>query len=342
LYKLIWERYVASQMAGAILNVTTVEVKADDCIFRASGSVIVFPGFMQVYIEGKDDKEGSDEGLIAPVQEGEKLDLKKLDPKQHFTQPAPRYTEAMLIKTLEELGIGRPSTYAPIIDTILARGYVVKEEKQLYPTELGQVVVDVMKEFFASIIDVEFTAGMEEKLDKVEEGDIGWREVLEEFYDPFAQMLEHAEKEMEKITIVPEESGDMCEKCGKPMVYRMGRFGRFLACSGFPECRNTKPIIKITDIKCLACGGNIIERKSRTGRIFYGCDHYPECKYVSWDLPIEEKCLSCGTQLATKTMRSGNKINVCPNRDCPANIKEAKPKKAPAAKAKPKSKAKKK
>jgi DNA topoisomerase-1 len=252
-----------------------------------------------------------------PVSKGEALALNKLAEKQHFTQPPPRYSEATLIKTLEELAIGRPSTYAPTIDTILNRNYVAREEKQLFPTELGQLVVDVMKEYFPDIVNVDFTAEMERQLDEIEEGREQWVEVLREFYGPFKQTLDYAENEMEKIVIEPELSEEVCEKCGKPMVYRLGRYGRFLACSGFPECRNTKAIVIPTNIKCLACGGNIVQRKSKTGRIFYGCDNYPTCSYVAWDTPIEEKCPTCGTQLSLKTNRHNQEQKTCPNRDCP-------------------------
>lgn len=326
LYKLIWERFVASQMSSAILDMTTVEVTAGDFLFRATGSIVRFDGYMQVYKEGKEESaaDKDDISAVAPVNEGDVLSLLNMDCKQNFTQPPARYSEATLIKTLEELGIGRPSTYAPIIDTILSRFYVVREEKQLYPTELGSLIVDLMKEYFAEIIDVEFTASMESKLDMVEEGKEKWDEVVSEFYDPLAKKLEAAEKEMEKIVIEPEQSGEVCEKCGKPMVYRMGRYGRFLACSGFPECRNTKAIVVPTNVKCLACGGNIVQHKSRTGRIFYGCDNYPECKYMSWDMPIDQKCPHCGTQLSERVQRGGAKILVCPNKDCESHMNEGK------------------
>ncbi|MCL1816874.1 MAG: type I DNA topoisomerase [Clostridiales bacterium] len=319
LYKLIWERFVASQMSQAIYDVHTVDVEAAGCLFRASGSILKFAGYTQVYNEKKEDREGEKEehGIIVPVKKGEALDLNKLAEKQHFTQPPPRFNEATLIKAMEELAIGRPSTYAPTIDTILFRSYVAREEKQLFPTELGQLVVDMMKEYFPNIVDVDFTAEMERQLDEVEEGREQWVEILREFYGPFAQTLEYAEKEMEKIVIEPEQSDEVCEKCGKPMVYRLGRYGRFLACSGFPECRNTKAIVIPTNVKCLACGGNILQRKSRTGRIFYGCDKYPECSYVAWDLPIEEKCPTCGTQLSLKKNHSGQEQKICPNRECP-------------------------
>ena len=319
LYKLIWERFVASQMSAAIYDVHTVEVEAADCLFRATGSVLKFAGYTQVYSEGREEREADKEenGVIVPVTKGEALKLNKLSEKQHFTQPPPRYSEATLIKSLEELGIGRPSTYAPTIDTILNRYYVAREEKQLFPTELGQLVVDMMKEFFPNIVDVDFTAEMERHLDEVEEGKEQWVAVLREFYGPFEKTLEHAEKEMAKIVIEPEQSGENCEKCGKPMVYRLGRYGRFLACSGFPECRNTKAIVEPTNVKCLACGGNIVQRKSKAGRVFYGCDNYPACTYVAWDIPIEEKCPACGTQLSLKSNRGGQQQKVCPNRECP-------------------------
>ena len=324
LYKLIWERFIASQMSQALFDVTTVIVEAGDCLFRASGEVMRFSGFLEAYGKGQksEDSNKDEEGVVAPVSEGEILKLKAFDPQQHFTQPSPRYTEAALVKALEELGIGRPSTYAPIIDTILARGYVVREEKHFYPTELGTVVVDLMKEYFTDIIDVEFTAEMERQLDLVEEGEVVWTGVLDKFYQPFSKTLEYAEQAMEKVTLTLEETGEPCEKCGKPMVYRMGKFGRFQACSGFPECRNTKPIMTVTDITCMACGGHIVQRKSRSGRIFYGCDHYPECKYVSWDLPIAEACPDCGTQMAERTARGGIVQKICPNKDCPTKKKK--------------------
>jgi DNA topoisomerase-1 len=317
LYKLIWERFVASQMSAAVYDVHTVEVEAANCLFRATGSVLKFAGYTQVYGEGKEETDKEENGVIVPVSKGEALNLNKLAEKQHFTQPPPRYSEATLIRALEELAIGRPSTYAPTIDTILNRHYVAREEKQLFPTELGQLVVDMMKEYFPNIVDVDFTAGMESQLDEVEEGRAQWVEVLREFYGPFEQTLQHAEKEMAKIVIEPELSDEVCEKCGKPMVYRLGRYGRFLACSGFPECRNTKAIVVSTNIKCLACGGDIVQRKSKTGRVFYGCANYPACTYVAWDIPIEEKCPTCGTQLSHKSNRGGQEQKICPNRDCP-------------------------
>lgn len=322
LYKLIWERFVASQMASAIFDTTTVELLAEPYVFRAKGSVIRFPGFMQVYIEGRDDEgEKDDLALLPELELGTSLQCTKLDPKQHFTQPPPRYTDAMLVKTMEENGIGRPSTYAPIVDTILGRGYVVREDKHFYSTELGAVVVDMLKESFPDIIDIDFTASLEANLDEVELGNREWDSVVAEVYEPFAKELAVAEEELEKVNLTPEYSGDNCELCGKPMVYKLGRYGKFLACSGFPECHNTKAIVIPAGVKCLACGGDIIQRKSRGGRIFYGCTNYPECKYVSWDKPIEEKCPVCGTQMAEKKQRNGETHKLCPNADCPTNPK---------------------
>ncbi len=331
LYKLIWERFVASQMSSAIIDTTTVDIANGRYTFRASGSVIRFPGFMQLYIESKDDEgDKEDLGLLPALREGQTLSAEKLEPKQHFTAPPPRFTEAMLVKTLEEKGVGRPSTYAPIVDTIIGRGYVVREDKHFYPTELGMVVVNLLKEGFPDIIDIDFTAGMEALLDEVEEGKRNWRQIVSEFYQPFAQELAKAEAELEKVDLEPEYSGDNCELCGRPMVYKLGRYGKFLACSGFPDCRNTKPIVISAGVKCLACGGEIIQRKSRGGRVFYGCSNYPQCKFVSWDKPIEEACPECGKQLAEKNLRSGQTQKVCPNADCPSNAHKKKRKKASA------------
>ncbi|MGI5824328.1 MAG: type I DNA topoisomerase [Bacillota bacterium] len=327
LYKLVWERFVASQMSSAVLDVTGVDIEAKNYQFRATGSVLKFAGYMQLYMEGRDeDEEKEDLGMLPEVQNGQVLALQKLDPKQHFTQPPARYTEAMLVKALEEKGIGRPSTYAPIIDTILGRGYVVREEKHFYSTELGQVVVDILTKSFGDIMDVDFTAHMEQSLDNIEEGNAEWRDIIAAFYGPFSEDLAKAEANLEKIEIAPEMSDEVCEKCGKPMVYRLGKYGKFLACSGFPECRNTKAIVVETGVKCKACGGNIIQKKSRGGRIFYGCSNYPECKYVAWDAPIDEVCPECGTQLTQKKLRNGTEKKICPNKDCPTNANTEKAK----------------
>ncbi|GLI07070.1 DNA topoisomerase 1 [Paenibacillus tyrfis] len=309
LYKLVWERFVASQMASAVLDTMTVDLTAANTIFRAVGSKVKFHGFMKVYVEGNDDASadtGDDDKLLPPLKEGDKVKKQQIDPKQHFTQPPPRFTEARLVKALEEMGIGRPSTYAPTLETIQKRGYVAIEEKKFVPTELGELVIQQMIEFFPEILDVDFTAHMEEGLDHIEEGKEDWVRVLSEFYESFEKRLEVAEEEMEKVEIQDEVSDEICEKCGRHFVYKMGRFGKFLACSGFPDCRNTKPIVKDTGVTCPNCHeGKIIERRSKKGRIFYGCDRYPECDFVSWDKPVGHPCPKCGAMLVEKRNKSG-------------------------------------
>ncbi|MGI6066608.1 MAG: type I DNA topoisomerase [Bacillota bacterium] len=312
LYKLIWERFVASQMSSALMEVTTVDIAGGEFIFRVTGSVIKFPGFMQVYIEGKDDDSKEDDGVIPKVSEGQSLKLVQTQPKQHFTQPPPRFTEATLVKALEERGIGRPSTYAPIIDTICNRGYVLRQQKQFVPTELGKIVVDLLKEYFPKIIDVEFTAAMEKDLDFIEEGAMPWQDIIKAFYEPFEKDLEHAEAEIGEIEIQDEESDEVCEKCGRKMVYKMGRYGKFLACPGFPECRNTKPILKEIGVKCPECGGEIVERKGKRRRLFYGCRNYPNCQFVSWDKPTGVLCEKCGYPTVEKAGKKNEKKLVCP------------------------------
>jgi DNA topoisomerase-1 len=296
LYKLVWERFVASQMSSAILDTLSVDIAAGDTIFRAAGSKVRFQGFMKVYVEGNDDGTTDEDRLLPPLKSGDVLEKQEIEPKQHFTQPPPRYTEARLVKTLEELGIGRPSTYAPTLETIQKRGYVAIEEKKFMPTELGELVIEQMEEFFPEILNVEFTANMEGDLDHVEEGSEDWVKVLAEFYESFEKRLEFAEEEMKEIEIEDEVSDEICEKCGKPLVYKLGRFGKFLACSGFPDCRNTKPIIKDIGVTCPKCKeGHVVERRSKKGRIFYGCDKYPECDFVSWDRPSAKPCPICGS-----------------------------------------------
>ncbi|PYE52210.1 type I DNA topoisomerase [Paenibacillus barcinonensis] len=309
LYKLIWERFVASQMSSAILDTLSVDIAAGDTIFRAAGSKVRFQGFMKVYVEGNDDGTTEEDRLLPPLKSGDVLDQQGIEPKQHFTQPPPRYTEARLVKTLEELGIGRPSTYAPTLETIQKRGYVAIEEKKFMPTELGELVIEQMEEFFPEILNVEFTANMEGDLDHVEEGSEDWVKVLAEFYESFEKRLEFAEEEMKEIEIEDEVSDEICEKCGKPLVYKLGRFGKFLACSGFPECRNTKPIIKDIGVTCPKCKeGHVVERRSKKGRIFYGCDKYPECDFVSWDKPSAKPCPSCGSLMIEKRNKKGTRL----------------------------------
>ncbi|TCZ79952.1 type I DNA topoisomerase [Paenibacillus albiflavus] len=306
LYKLIWERFVASQMSSAILDTMTVTIAAGEASFRANGSKLKFAGFMKVYVEGNDDGTTDEEKLLPPLAKGDEIQMQAVTPKQHFTQPPPRYSEARLVRTMEELGIGRPSTYAPTLETIQKRGYVAIDEKKFVPTELGDLVIQLMVEFFPEILDVEFTAHMEGELDHVEEGKEDWVRVLDTFYKTFGERLAFAEEEMKEIEIQDEVSDEICEKCGKPLVYKMGRFGKFLACSGFPDCRNAKPIVKDTGVTCPKCKeGAVVERRSKKGRIFYGCDHYPECDFISWDKPVAKPCPDCGAYMVEKRTKNG-------------------------------------
>lgn len=309
LYKLIWERFVASQMAPAVLDTMSVDLTNNGLTFRANGSKVKFSGFMKVYVEGKDDQMEEKDRMLPDLQEGDTVLSKDIEPEQHFTQPPPRYTEARLVKTLEELGIGRPSTYAPTLDTIQRRGYVGLDNKRFVPTELGQIVLELIMEFFPEIINVEFTAKMEKDLDNVEEGNIEWVQIIDNFYTDFEKRVKKAESEMKEVEIEPEYAGEDCELCSSPMVYKMGRYGKFLACSNFPDCRNTKPIVKQIGVKCPSCGeGNIVERKSKKKRVFYGCDRYPDCEFVSRDKPIERKCPKCGKMLVEKKLKKGIQV----------------------------------
>ncbi|MGX1264655.1 DNA topoisomerase-1 [Rossellomorea marisflavi] len=315
LYKLIWERFISSEMAPAVMDTMSVDLVNGGVFFRATGSKVKFPGFMKVYVEGSDDQKEEKDNILPALKEGDKVTSEVIDPNQHFTQPPPRYTEARLVKTLEELGIGRPSTYAPTLDTIQRRGYVSLDNKRFIPTELGEIVLELVREFFPDIIDVEFTANMEKSLDNIEEGNEKWEKIIEHFYKDFEKHLEIAENEMEKVEIRDEPAGEDCEECGHPMVFKMGRYGKFMACSNFPDCRNTKPIVKEIGVKCPKCEkGNIIERKSKKKRIFYGCDQYPECDFLSWDKPIERKCPKCSEMLVEKKLKKGNQIQ-CVNCD---------------------------
>lgn len=309
LYKLIWERFLASQMAPAVMDTMTVHLINNDIEFRATGSKIKFKGFMKVYIEGNDDNKKVEDKLLPDLEEGMKVKTKEIIPNQHFTQPPPRYTEARLVKTMEESGIGRPSTYAPTLDTIQRRGYVTLDNKRFMPTELGTIVNEVLEEFFPEIIDVDFTVKMEEDLDSIEEGKNNWIQIIDDFFQGFKERLDKAEKEMEKIEIKDEPAGITCENCGNEMVYKMGRYGKFLACSNFPECRNTKPILKEIGVKCPKCKeGNVVERKSKKRRVFYGCDQFPECDFVSWDKPIARPCPKCDSLLVEKKNKKGVQV----------------------------------
>jgi DNA topoisomerase-1 len=301
LYQLIWSRFIASQMRPAVFDTVVADIKGGANLLRANGNTLKFSGFLEVYQEGRDDDSKEKEERLPELATGDVLDLIKFDLKQHFTQPPPRYTEASLIKILEEKGIGRPSTYAPTIDTITKRNYVLLEEKKLKPTDLGQIVVDLLKDKFSKIVDYDFTAELEELLDKVEEGETEWVKVLEQFYQTFNQELEEAKESLEKVEVPLEESDVRCDKCGRMMVYKYGRFGRFLACPGYPECKNTKAIRKIWNVKCPKCGeGEIIERKSKKGRVFFGCNRYPECDFLSWERPYQTACPQCGSMMVVK------------------------------------------
>lgn len=316
LYTLIWNRVVASQMTDAVYDVTTLTIDAADYQLRATGSVLKFPGFLQLHSK-YDDKEK--DSKVPYVEPGSKLLLYKLMPaEQHFTEPPAHFTEATLIKELEEKGIGRPSTFAPTIVTLLTRGYVVKEAKKLLVTELGIMTVDMLTEYFKGLINIGFTAQMEEKLDEVAEKKHTKDEVLSEFYGPFKKDLDHAGVAIPIVEIPLEVSDVPCDKCndGTMMVIREGRFGKFLACPNFPKCRNTKPILHPIGVKCPKCGDDILERKSKTGKVFYGCEKYPECDYTTWDKPLNEKCPDCGAMMVEHVERNGSKRKFCSNPEC--------------------------
>ena len=301
LYKLIWDRFIASLMAACVQNTVSVDVTADNYLFKASGYSVKFDGYTVLYVEGKDEE--SDEKVTLPeLEKGDVLKLKSLEKEQHFTQPKPRYSEPALIKALDENGVGRPSTYAPIISNILQREYIEREKKLLKPTDLGIAVSDLMSEHFKKIVDVKFTANMENDLDKIEDGDLDWVSVIKKFYDDFAKTLETAEKSMDgvKIKIPDVESDVICERCGRRMVVKSGKFGKFLACPGFPECRNTKPIVVETAGECPKCGGKILQKKSKSGRKYFGCENNPKCDFMTWDEPSSEKCPNCGKTLFKK------------------------------------------
>jgi len=313
LYKLIWDRFVGSQMKEAIYDTLSVNILNNDNLFKASGSKLAFLGFLKVYITT--DEEIADM-KIPDLNEGDILKLKDILPKQNFTQPPARFTEASLIKTMEEKGIGRPSTYAPTIATILARNYVALENKIFYPTDLGKLVNDLLTEYFNIVVNEEFTADLEKKLDNIAEGNLTWVEVVDDFYSDFKVELEKAEDEIDKIEVKDEVSDVLCEKCGRNMVIKSGRYGKFLACPGFPECRNTKPILDEINVNCPECDdGKIVRKKTKNGRTFYGCSNYPNCEFVSWDEPYDEKCPNCGEYMVIKRNKSGDTIR-CSNKEC--------------------------
>lgn len=305
LYNLIWSRFMASQMKPAVYNTMRVDLEQNGVTFRANGSQLIFAGYQKAYKESTKEKDN----ILPDMTEGEMIDLDKLDPKQHFTQPPARYSEATMVKALEENGVGRPSTYAPTLNTLRRRYYVSMKNKRFEPTELGEIVNELISEFFPQIVDVKFTADMEEQLDKIETGGQDWLELIDNFYQPFSEKIATAEEEMEEIEIKDEPAGFDCEKCGHEMVIKMGRFGKFYACSNFPDCRNTKAILKKIGVTCPTCQkGEVVERKTKKNRIFYGCEHYPDCEFTSWDKPIGRDCPKCEKFLVEKRTRTQSQV----------------------------------
>ena len=321
IYKLIWERFIASQMTNAVYSTLSAEFDANEVTFRASARTLKFAGYRAVYVDGSEENEEKDAKKLPTLEEGMKLNASEIQDEQHFTEPPARYTEASLIKTMEENGIGRPSTYAPTITTILGRDYVRREKRMLKPTELGTIVTDIMAENFSDIVDVDFTANMEQQLDDIEDGGEKWVEVIDRFYKPFAVEVEKAEKEIEKIEIKDEVSDEICEKCGRNMVIKLGRFGKFLACPGFPECRNAKPILKDTGVKCPKCGARIVERRSQRGKKYFSCENAPNCDFLLWDEPVSTPCPKCGGVMSRKYLKKGS-VTVCSNPECESNKKD--------------------
>lgn len=322
LYTLIWSRMVASQMTPAILDTMKVTLEQNGVIFIANGSKVKFKGFMQVYIEGRDDGKEDKENILPDLLQGDKITAVDIEPKQHFTQPPARYSEATLIRSLEENGVGRPSTYAPTLETIQRRYYVKLTNKRFEPTELGEIVNSLIVEFFPKIVDVHFTASMEEDLDHIADGKEKWIEVVDRFYQPFEKELTNAEEKIEKIQIKDEPAGFDCDLCGHPMVIKLGRYGKFYACSNFPDCRNTKAIVKEIGVTCPVCNeGQVIERKSKKNRLFYGCSRYPDCDFTSWDKPIGRKCPKCGKYLVEKKVKGGKQV-VCIEGDYEENVQK--------------------
>lgn len=325
LYRLIWERFLASQMAAAIFDYVTADLKNKEAVFRLNGSVEKFPGFLKVLrTEDKDQEE--DLGFLPILEVGQSLKVEEWLPKQHFTQPPNRFSEAQLIKTMEDLGIGRPSTYAPTIDTIQKREYVNRQERRFYPTELGHSVTDLLREYFSDLIDTDFTAQLEEQLDLVEAGKLNWIKAIDDFYLPFAELLAEAEKNIPVKEVEDEVTDEICELCGRNMVIKRGRFGSFLACPGYPECKNTKNLTVKLDIACPFCKeGTVVERRSRKGRLFYGCSNYPKCNFVSWDKPVEKTCPECQYPvMAEKRMVKKNVMRyTCLNPECKHVLEEA-------------------
>ena len=320
LYRLIYNRFLACQMSPAVYETMTMDLSGNGVALRFYGEHKKFAGFTSVYEEGSDEEIASTETTLPQLKEGDVVTVEDVLSEQHFTQPPSRYTEASLVRALEEKGIGRPSTYAPTITTIIARGYVSREKKRLYPTELGRMVTAMMVEYFEDIVDTEFTAELEDKLDTVEEGGVDWKTIIREFYPDFKQALDVAEQQIEKVEIKDEPSDEPCDKCGAMMVYKMGRFGKFLACPNFPDCRNTKPILNYIEAPCPSCGARLMEKTSRKNRKFFGCEHYPECEFVSWEKPVIAKCPQCGGFMVEKRGRKGELWHLCVNETCHCRV----------------------
>ena len=316
LYRLIYNRFIASQMSPALFQTLTADITGKRIGLRFYGEHKTFAGFTVLYEEGTDESIHSVEMTLPRLSENEPVKVQDVISSQHFTQPPSRYTEASLVRSLEENGIGRPSTYAPTISTIISRGYVSREKKRLFPTELGIMVTDMMEKYFSNIVDTEFTANMESRLDAVEDGTADWKQILREFYPEFEQTLATAEKEIEKVEVHDEVSDVVCDRCGSLMVYKMGRFGKFLACPNFPDCRNTKPLLKYIDASCPKCGKRLLEKISKKNRKFYGCEGYPECDFVSWDKPVSDICPQCGSFMVEKHNNRGELLHLCSNENC--------------------------
>lgn len=327
LYRLIWERFVACQMAAATYHVVSAEIESAGYDFRASGQTVKFKGYTALYVEKTDEEEPENSPVPADLSEGETLKLESLKPEQHFTQPPPRYNEASLVKAMEEKGIGRPSTYAPTISTIIDRDYVSREEKVLKPTPLGEAVTDLMIDKFQDIVDIQFTAGMENQLDRVEAGEEDWKSVLSDFYRDFDGELKKAEEDMKekRVKIADEPTDEVCEVCGKPMVIKYGRFGRFMSCSGYPECKTTKPLLDYTEGACPLCGSRIVKRKSKKGITYYNCEQGTKCGFITWDKPLDRACPKCGKTLFQHSFRGERRIN-CLNPECDYQEELAAPK----------------
>lgn len=316
LYTLIWNQFMGSQMKPAIYQTYTIDILNGKYKFRFNGSKLIFDGFLKLFNKDNDDD------YIPQVEENNEIKAKEINPEQHFTNPPPRYTEASLVKTMEEEGIGRPSTYAPTLSKIVSRNYVDKKGKYFIPTDLGKIVNELLNEYFPDVTDIEFTAQLEKRLDEIEEGKEEWQKILKDFYSEFSERLKEARENMEKVNM-DIETDIKCDKCGRPMVIKHGRYGKFLACSGFPECKNTKPYLEKIGVDCPKCeDGEVIKRKSKKGKTFYGCSNYPDCDFVSWDKPTEKKCPKCGSMMVEKYSKKNGKYYKCTNKECKHTVKE--------------------